>query len=175
MVWKNLFGETEVAKPKAAAGPVCVHIRWMIRRDMAEVLQIENESFDCPWQEADFIRCLQNQNTIGIVAEAGDRVAGYAIYEYIRTRIHLLNLAVAPQRRGRGVGSELVAWLITRVKAQQRKRIALEIRESNLRGQVFFRDHGFRATSILHAFYDTGEHAYLMEYRLKTDRNCKGR
>ncbi len=37
----------------------CVHIRWMIRRDMAAVLEIENQSFEYAWSEDDFIRCLR--------------------------------------------------------------------------------------------------------------------
>ncbi|MEM1305855.1 MAG: ribosomal-protein-alanine N-acetyltransferase RimI, partial [Planctomycetota bacterium] len=51
-----------------------VHIRWMIRRDMQEVLGIEQESFEFPWLEEDFIRCLRQRNCIGMVAEQGERV-----------------------------------------------------------------------------------------------------
>ncbi len=39
---------------------VRVHIRWMIRRDMPEVLQTEQESFEYPWTEEDFLRCLRS-------------------------------------------------------------------------------------------------------------------
>ena len=48
---------------------VRVHIRWMIRRDMPEVLDIENQAFEFPWTEEDFIRCLRQRNCIGMVAE----------------------------------------------------------------------------------------------------------
>ena len=51
-----------------------VHIRWMIRRDMPEVLDIERDSFEFPWSEEDFMRCLRQRNCIGMVAERGDRV-----------------------------------------------------------------------------------------------------
>ena len=51
-----------------------VHIRWMIRRDMSEVLEIEKSSFEFPWSEEDFIRCLRQRNCIGMVAEFDDRV-----------------------------------------------------------------------------------------------------
>jgi len=44
-----------------------VHIRWMIRRDMPEVLDIESGSFEFPWSEEDFIRCLRQRNCIGMV------------------------------------------------------------------------------------------------------------
>ena len=40
---------------------IAVHIRWMIRRDMPEVLQIEAASFEFPWLEDDFIRCLRQR------------------------------------------------------------------------------------------------------------------
>ena len=46
----------------------------------------------------------------------------------------------------------------------------LEVRETNLAAQLFFRDMDFRAVSVLHDFYeDTVEDAYLMEYCHQTD------
>jgi len=53
----------------SATKEVCVHIRWMIRRDMPEVLEIEDRSFEFSWSEEDFIRCLRQRNCIGMVAE----------------------------------------------------------------------------------------------------------
>ena len=85
---------------------VRVHIRWMIRRDMPEVLAIEVESFEFPWLEDDFIRCLRQRNCIGMVAEHEDRVVGFMIYELHKTRIHVLNFAVAKSFRHCGVGSQ---------------------------------------------------------------------
>ena len=58
-----------------------VHIRWMIRRDMPEVLEIEQSSFEFPWTEEDFIRCLRQRNCIGMVAEYDEKVVGFMIYE----------------------------------------------------------------------------------------------
>ena len=72
-----------------------VHIRWMIRRDMPEVLQIEGESFEFPWSEEDFLRCLQQRNCIGMVAEHEENVVGFMIYELHKSRLHLLNFAVS--------------------------------------------------------------------------------
>ena len=74
---------------------VRIHIRWMIRRDMAEVLAIEAESFEFPWSEEDFIRCLRQRNCIGMVAELDDHVVGFMIYELHKNRLHVLNFAVA--------------------------------------------------------------------------------
>lgn len=150
---------------------VRVHIRWMIRRDMSEVLGIEAESFEFPWLEEDFIRCLKQRNCIGMVAEHDDRVVGFMIYELSKTRIHVLNFAVAADERRLGVGTQMIAKLIGKLSMQRRSRITLEIRETNLAAQLFFRANSFRAVSVLRAFYeDTPEDAYLMQYRYHPDR-----
>jgi ribosomal-protein-alanine N-acetyltransferase len=145
-----------------------VHIRWMIRRDMADALEIETDGFEFPWSEDDFIRCLRQRNCIGMVAEQEDRVVGFMIYELHKTRLHLLNLAVSKGYRRRGVGAQMLAKLTAKLSTQRRTRILLEVRETNLPAQVFFRTQGFRAVSVLRDFYDdTTEDAYLMQYRYR--------
>jgi ribosomal-protein-alanine N-acetyltransferase len=140
----------------------------MIRRDMMEVLEIENQSFEFPWSEDDFIRCLRQRNCIGMVAEHDERVAGFMIYELHRNRLHILNFSVAAEFRRKGVGQQMVEKLIGKLSSQRRSRIMLEVRETNLAAQLFFRNLGFRAISVLRDFYvDTTEDAYLMQYRFR--------
>jgi ribosomal-protein-alanine N-acetyltransferase len=161
----------EAVMLSAQSQEVRVHIRWMIRRDMPEVMRIEAESFEFPWLDEDFVRCLRQRNCIGMVAEHNDRVVGFMIYELHKTRIHVLNFAVANGYRRRGVGSQMIAKLSAKLSAQRRSRIVLEVRETNLAAQVFFRENGFRAVSVLRAYYaDTPEDAYLMQYRWRPER-----
>ena len=146
---------------------VCVHIRWMIRRDMPEVLQAEQESFEYAWTEEDFLRCLRQRNCIGMVAEQGEKVVGFMIYELHKAKLHILNFAVSPACRRAGVGAQMVAKLISKLSSHRRTRITLEVRETNLPAQLFFRAQGFRAMRVLRAYYeDSREDAYLMEYAL---------
>jgi len=153
---------------------VRVHIRWMIRRDMAEVLGIEAESFEFPWMEEDFCRCLKQRNCIGMVAEYDERVVGFMIYELNKTRIHVLNFAVAASMRRQGVGAQMMAKLISKLSAQRRSRMMLEVRETNLTAQLFFREMRFRAISVLRNFYpDAAEDAYLMQYRYLPEENLQ--
>jgi [ribosomal protein S18]-alanine N-acetyltransferase len=154
----------------AARSPVKVqtpvHIRWMIRRDMPEVLTIEGQAFEFPWSEDDFVRCLRQRNCIGMVAEHNERVVGFMIYELHKNRLHILNFAVHEQMRRRGIGSQMIRKLVSKLSPQRRSRIMLEVRETNLSAQLFFRDIGFRAISLLRDFYeDTTEDAYLMQFR----------
>ncbi len=145
---------------------ICVHIRWMIRRDMTEVLDIETNCFEFPWSEQDFIRCLRQRNCIGMVAEYDERVVGFMVYELHKDQLHILNFAVHPDFARHGVGKQMVGKLISKLSHQRRNRIMLEVRETNLSAQLFFRSMGFRAITVLRDFYDdTTEDAYLMQYR----------
>ncbi len=147
-----------------------VHIRWMIRRDMPEVLQTEQESFEFSWTEEDFLRCLRQRNCIGMVAEHGDKVVGFMIYELHKTKLHILNFAVHPAFRRTGVGAQMVSKLISKLSNHRRTRITLAVRERNLIAQLFFRAQGFRAVRVLRAYYeDSGEDAFLMQYAFTSD------
>lgn len=143
------------------------HVRWMIRRDMDEVLRIENDQFEFPWCEDDFRRALQTRNCIGLVVDFDEQAAGFVIYELHKTRLHVLNLAVAKQFERRGFGRILLDKLIAKLNPDRRVRISTEVRETNLNAQLFFRACGFRAVGVVRDYYqDTTEDAYVMQYRL---------
>jgi ribosomal-protein-alanine N-acetyltransferase len=145
-----------------------IHVRWMIRRDMHEVIAIEREAFEFPWSEEDFTRCLRQRNCIGMVAELADSVVAFMIYELHRSRLHMLNFAVMRSHRRLGIGTQMMEKLAGKLTADRRGRIALEVRETNLPAQLFFRSLGFRATTVLKDFYqDSTEDAYLMQYALE--------
>ncbi len=144
-----------------------IHVRWMIRRDMHEVIAIEREAFEFPWSEEDFTRCLRQRNCIGMVAELADSVVAFMIYELHRSRLHMLNFAVLRSHRRLGIGTQMMEKLVGKLTPDRRGRIALEVRETNLPAQLFFRSLGFRATTVLKDFYqDSTEDAYLMQYAL---------
>jgi [ribosomal protein S18]-alanine N-acetyltransferase len=149
---------------------VRVHIRWMIRRDMAEVLATEQLSFEYAWTEEDFLRCLRQRNCIGMVAEHEDRIIGFMIYELHKSRLHVLNFAVHPTMRRSGAGAQMVNKLIGKLSSHRRSKVTLAIRERNLEAQLFFRKQSFKAVRVLRNYYeDSGEDAFLMEYRLGDD------
>jgi ribosomal-protein-alanine N-acetyltransferase len=144
-----------------------VQIRWMIRRDMAEVLEIEQQSFDFAWTEEDFLCCLRQRNCIGMVAEHQERIVGFMIYELLKSQLHVLNFAVAPWARRSGIGSQMIEKLVHKLTQQRRNEIRLEVREGNLQAQLFFRSQGFSATNVLRGYYeDTAEDAYVMRFHL---------
>lgn len=144
-----------------------IQIRWLFRRDMPETLEIEGASFEYAWTEEDFLCCLRQRNCIGMVAEHEHRIVGFMIYELHKSRLHILNFAVAPWARRSEVGVQMVAKLVDKLSQQRRKEIMLEVRETNLSAQLFFKTLGFRAVRVLRNHYDdTAEDAYVMRFRL---------
>ena len=143
-----------------------LHMRWMIRRDMPEVLKIENANFEFAWSEADFIRCLRQRNCIGMVVERNESIVGFMVYELHKSRLHVLNFSVCPAHKRSKVGTAMAEKLKSKLSRQRRNRVVLEVRETNLDAQLFFRKQGFLALSVLRDFYeDTVEDAYLMQFR----------
>jgi ribosomal-protein-alanine N-acetyltransferase len=143
-----------------------VQIRLMLRRDVPEVLDIERVSFEVPWTEGDFARCLRQRNAIGLVAEHRETVAGFMLYEFHRNRLDVLRLAVRWDVQRQRVGEQMIQKLVSKLDPERRSKILLEVRESNLSGQLFFRSMGFRAIRVRRdAYPDTAEDAFLFEYR----------
>jgi [ribosomal protein S18]-alanine N-acetyltransferase len=146
---------------------VKVHIRWMIRRDMAEVLRTEHDSFEYSWTEEDFLKCLRQRNCIGMVAEHEERVVGFMIYELHKSKLHVMNFAVHPDYRRTGIGAQMIAKLIGKLSSHRRTKITLAVRETNLVAQLFFKEVDFRAVKVMRKYYeDSGEDAFLMQFQL---------
>lgn len=148
-----------------------VDIRWMIRRDLQEVLNIERASFDDPWTEEEFRKALRLRPAavIGVVAERNHEIMGFMIYQLQPDHLKILNFAVALHARRCGVGRQMVQQLVDKLSVQRRRWIEFEVRETNLPAQLFFADSGFKATKVLRKHYDT-EDAYFMHLRLETSQ-----
>lgn len=144
------------------------HIRWLIRRDMDEVLAIEKGCFAIPWTEDDFIATLRERNCIGSVFEDRHNILGFMIYSLHKSRLHILNMAVMPSMHRQRIGAKLIRRLIDKLSQQRRRLITANVRESNLGAQLFFQQCGFRCVEILKNHYDdVAEDAYVMRYRIE--------
>ena len=170
--------EAEMALRKLKAGAAgtpeanALHaqIRWLIRRDMEEVLSIEQGSFEFPWTEEEFLSCLRQRNCIGTVAELDHEIVGFMIYELHPSMLRILNFAVSPNHRRSGIGKQMIQRLVDKLSQQRRREIVLEVRETNLDAQLFFAGNDFKAVTVLRNHYDdTLEDAYYMRYALKND------
>lgn len=162
--------ETQTARHPSLA----VQIRWMIRRDMPEVFRIETGSFEFPWSDAEFVRCLRQRNCIGMVAEHDDQVVGFMIYELHETRIVVLNFAVAAACRRRGVGRAMADKLVRKLSEGRRREILIRVCESILDAHRFWRAVGWRAVRVERGWFTcapTPRDAYVFRYHLRHEHD----
>jgi ribosomal-protein-alanine N-acetyltransferase len=145
-------------------------IRWMMRRDLDEVIAIEKACFESPWSEDDFLGYLRNSKCVGMVVEQDKQLLAYAVYELHKGFLNILNIAVRPDRQRTKLGSKLVNKLKATLSETQRAHIETLVRERNLTGQSFFRRHDFRCEEVLRGRWNQGdcpEDAYRFVFRLR--------
>jgi len=146
-----------------------VHIRWMIRKDFDRVLEIEKELFQFPWSEDDLDKVVTKRNCIGKVAELNDKIVAFIIYETYTKLIHIANLGVGKAYQRRGIAKAMIDDVKVKLSPTRRNKIEVNVRESNLGGQLFLRDQGFRAVKIMRDYYenkDVDEDSYLFRYKV---------
>ncbi len=141
------------------------HLRWLIRRDLSDVLEIERASYKRPWTEETFLHHLRQRMTIGIVAELDNRVIGYCFYEYRPKSLRIVNLTVAAGFRRCGIARAFVDKLKCKVDGGKRDRLRCVVREHDLQAQLFLRRMRFKC-EVLRGHYDEPkEDGYLFVWR----------
>ncbi len=133
--------------------------------DIDAVMEIERVSFPTPWARRLFEEEIGRPISTPLVAESepGERLLGYAILWTAAEESHLLNIAVHPDERGRGVGRALLAECIRRSAAAGAQAIYLEVRQSNRIAIRMYEREGFTFVGIRKGYYtDTREDAIVL-------------
>jgi [ribosomal protein S18]-alanine N-acetyltransferase len=146
-------------------------LRDMRRDDLAAVLEIERRSFAQPWSRAFFEKELSTPFARLLVAqeEHGARpptIVGYACRWRVTDEVHLLNVAVHPERRGLGHGRLLVEAVVTEARACRARVVFLEVRAGNVVARRLYRELGFKDLGTRRGYYGPGQDAIVMELRL---------
>jgi ribosomal-protein-alanine N-acetyltransferase len=145
-------------------------IRWAIRRDLNEILDIEFLSNKNPWTADDFIDALKIRNCIGLVFENEDKILGYILYELHKEHFKIIKMAVHPNHRRQEIGTNLIYYLLNKPR---RKNVFCMVEDSNLGAHLFFQKLGFRAAFIRNHFVDSD--GYLFKRKLFSQSEPKNR
>jgi len=128
-----------------------------------DILYIEQYSFPTPWEIEAFVTELDRPMSHVWIAEEDRNLAGYICFWIVAREIHLMNIAVHPGRRRRGVGSRLLGKMKEIGKGADVREISLEVRPSNKAARAFYLQAGFQETGRRRRYYDdTREDALIM-------------
>ena len=145
-------------------------LRDMRREDLPAVLDIERRSFAQPWSRAFFEKELATPFARLVVVVEGavprPQVIGYTCRWRVTDEVHLLNVAVHPERRGLGHGRALVAGVVGEAEAARARVVYLEVRAGNVIARRLYRQLGFKDLGVRRGYYGPGQDAIVMELRL---------
>lgn len=138
------------------------YTRWLIKRDLPAIIDIENASFPYPWTEEEFLDVLKQRNSVGFVFEEKETIIGYVLVQLNKDSCEIINFAVAEDRRKQGIGAKMLTDIIVRY-ANKRSVFAV-ISDINLGAHLFFSRMNFYATQVLKNYFDVGHDAYEFVY-----------
>lgn len=138
-------------------------IMKMEKDDIGQILEIENVSFPTPWHRYIFELEMKKPRTLQLVSKSGERVAGYIISWMMYDEVHILNVAVHPEFRRKGIARRLIIDVIDYFYPLGAKSVILEVRISNTAAQKLYHELGFKVLRVRKKYYnDTGEDAIVM-------------
>jgi len=135
--------------------------------DLDEVLGIERRSFPEPWSRGLFLHELKVPFSTTVLArpdEEPHRLIGYVCWWMVGDEIQILNVAVDPEQRQKGVGHTLVALVMHEAAERPVRTVTLEVRRDNAAAIALYRSFGFAEAGLRRHYYGRGDHALIMTW-----------
>ena len=146
---------------QAERSPGELFVRRLAYSDLPAVVSVERRSFPTPWSLAMFVLELSKPSGVCLAATEGEELIGYLVCSRYDQVWHLMNVAVAPERRRAGVATRLIDRLFA--EAGEGLPLTLEVRVSNRRAIAMYERFGFRSAGVRPRYYhDNGEDALIM-------------
>lgn len=142
--------------------------RPMTAADLDQVDAIEQAVYTHPWTRGNFADSIEAGYQCWILESCGS-IAGYCVVMIAAGEAHLLNLSVAAALQRRGLGGELLDFVIALAREQEAASVYLEVRASNIAGRALYARHGFAEIGLRRDYYpghSGREDAVTMEKKL---------
>ncbi|TWI14231.1 ribosomal protein S18-alanine N-acetyltransferase [Aerolutibacter ruishenii] len=144
--------------------PAASNLRPMREDDLVAVHAVEARAYEFPWTLGIFRDCLRSDYAAWVLEEAGV-VIGYVLMSIAAGEAHILNVCVAPEHQGRGLGRRLVRAVMHVARGRGAERVFLEVRPSNVGAIALYHDEGFNEIGRRPRYYparDGREDAIVM-------------
>jgi len=142
------------------------HIRRAMPEDMPAAEEIEKESFGDPWKRELMDEVMYYHARFFFVAESQNKVLGFAAggLEHTGEELygHIMNIAVQKEERGCGIGTSLTKRLENEFILVGVTAVQLEVRISNEKAILFYKNNGYCPVFSIAEYYADGEDALLM-------------
>lgn len=132
------------------------------------IVEIENESFACPWSKKSFEDAAASDNiSVCAAIDESGTVCGFICFMMIDSEAELLNIAVSEKFRKNGIALSLMDYMIAEMFSRRIERIFLEVRESNVPARSLYEKYGFEILGKRRRYYTKPvEDAVIMQKRI---------
>ena len=139
-------------------------LRRLELADLDTIEKIERASYPTPWSRSMFASELAKQRSLSIAAVAPDgRLVGYLVLSRYVDAWHVMNVAVDPEHRRRGIASAMLRRLFEVTRDDAERGYTLEVRVSNLAAIGLYEGFGFVSRGVRRGYYtDNREDAVIM-------------
>jgi len=131
--------------------------RYLIRpaslADVTALAELERVCFSDPWTAAGIRETIQYETARAFVAQDDGRIVGYVMARISGEEGEILDLAVLPRLRRRGIGRQLLVAVWTALGSEGVRELFLEVRESNRAAIELYSGHGFRPVGLRPRYY----------------------
>jgi ribosomal-protein-alanine N-acetyltransferase len=123
--------------------------------DLDSVVELEKESFNNPTSREWYERELERPEVcfIYLLRTPDVPVAAFCAFWLVGDQAHINNLAVRPEMRGRGLGSQLLDAMLKEARKLGATSLMLEVRESNAAARRLYEQAGFKVHSVRKSYY----------------------
>jgi [ribosomal protein S18]-alanine N-acetyltransferase len=128
-------------------------IRTAQPADVGRLAELERACFPDPWTREGLLELVQASQGIARVVEAEGRVGGYVLARWVADTAEILNLAVAPEARRRGLARRMLDDVLEELAARGVREVYLEVRQSNAPARRLYEARGFRVAGMRRAYY----------------------
>ena len=128
-------------------------IRPALPTDVSALAELERLCFSDPWTAAGIRETIQYETGRAFVALESGRIVGYVMARISSEEGEILDLAVLPSERRRGIGRSLLAAARHALRREGVRELYLEVRESNRPAIELYREQGFRPVGLRSRYY----------------------
>ena len=130
-----------------------MNITRMNESHVAQVAVLEKMCFSDPWSENSVASELNNPLSLWLVAEENQTVCGYIGSQTVLDETDMMNIAVHPECRRRGIAAALIAELVHQLRERGSHILRLEVRESNAPAIALYEAMGFTRLGLRKNYY----------------------
>lgn len=144
-----------------------MEIRNMNQADILQIAELEKQCFSAPWSVSAFQYELKNPLSLWLVAVESDQVLGYVGTQTVMDESDMMNIAVIPEVRRKGIAEKLILQLCENLIERGSHSLSLEVRVSNEPAISLYQKLGFVEVGRRPGYYrDPREDAYILRKEL---------